>query len=187
MRPLQYTYSFDETMRDSVWNKPVIDLEKENEEKLLALGVAPRTVRDLLRNKWFTPTLQTALTVRLAVLGKMDGIASVVSTAAVTLGETRARFLLESMAMLVAYHQKEGRLVKVRMSNLVPVGVTADGTVIAALAIDYGVWSEDAAVFAQRKELAANSRTLLIAGNLSPRAKKELEKTGWKIKTGIRS
>ncbi len=187
MRPLQYTYSFDETMRDSVWNKPVIDLEKENEEKLLALGVAPRTVRDLLRNKWFTPTLQTALTVRLAVLGKMDGIGSVVSTAAVTLGEARARFLLESMAMLVAYHQKEGRLVKVRMSNLVPIGVTADGTVIAALAIDYGVWNEDAAVFAQRKELAANSRTLLIAGNLSPRAKKELEKTGWKIKTGIRS
>ena len=39
--PLQYTYSFDETMRQSVWNKPAIDLEKENQEKLLALGVAP--------------------------------------------------------------------------------------------------------------------------------------------------
>jgi hypothetical protein len=187
MKPLQYTYSFDETMRDSVWNKPVIDLEKENEEKLLALGVAPRTVRDLLRNKWFTPTLQTALTVRLATLGKMDGIESVVSTAAVTLGEARARFLLESVAMLVTHHQKEGRLAKIRMSNLVPTGVTPDGAVIAALAIDYGIWSEDAAAFAQRKELAATSRTLLVAGNLSPRAKQELEKTGWKIKTGIRS
>jgi hypothetical protein len=55
------------------------------------------------------------------------------------------------------------------------------------LAIDYGVWSEDAAAFAQRKELAATNRTLLVAGNLSPRAKQELEKTGWKIKTGIRS
>ena len=82
--PLQSIYSFDETVRDSVWNKPVIDLEKENQEKLLALGVAPRTVRDLLRNKWFTPTLQTVLVARLAVLGKMDGIESVVSTAAVT-------------------------------------------------------------------------------------------------------
>ena len=185
--PLQSIYSFDETVRDSVWNKPVIDLEKENQEKLLALGVAARTVRDLLRNKWFTPTLQTVLVARLAVLGKMDGIESVVSTAAVTLGEARARFLLESVAMLVTHHQKEGRLVKIRMSNLVPIGVTADGAVIAALAIDYGVWSEDAAAFAQRKELAAISRTLLVAGNLSPRAKQELEKTGWKIKTGIRN
>jgi hypothetical protein len=184
--PVQYTYSFDETMRDSVWNKPVLDLEKENQEKLLALGVAGRTVRDLLRNKWFTPTLQTALVARLAVLGKMDGIESVVSTAAVTLGEARARFLLESVAMLVTYHQKEGRLAKIRMSNLVPSGVTADGAVIAALAIDYGVWSEDAAAFAQRKELAAASRTLLVAGNLSPRAKQELERIGWKIRMGIR-
>ena len=185
--PLQYTYSFDEETRDSVWNKPVLDLEKENQEKLLALGAAPRTVRDLLRNKWFTPTLQTALVARLAVLGKMDGIESVVSTAAVTLGESRARFLFESVAMLVTHHQKEGRLVKIRMSNLVPTGVTADGAVIAALAIDYGVWSEDAAAFAKRGELAATSRTLLVAGNLSPRAKQELERTGWKIKTGIRN
>jgi hypothetical protein len=70
---------------------------------------------------------------------------------------------------------------------LVPTGVTADGAVVAALAIDYGVWSEDAAAFAKRRELAATSRTLLVAGNLSPRAKQELEKTGWKIKTGIRN
>ena len=144
-------------------------------------------MRDLLRNKWFTPTLQTALAARLAVLGKMDGIESVVGTAAATLGEARARFLLESVAMLVTHHQKEGRLAKIRMSNLVPTGVTADGAVIAALAIDYGVWSEDAAAFAQRKELAAAGRTLLVAGNLSPRAKQELERIGWKIRMGIRS
>jgi hypothetical protein len=120
-------------------------------------------------------------------LFKMDGIESVVSTAAATLGEARARFLLESVAMLVAHHQKEGRLAKIRMSNLVPAGITADGAVIAALAIDYGVWSEDAAAFEQRKELVATSRTLLVAGNLGPRAKQELEETGWKIKTRIRS
>ena len=75
--------------------------------------------------------------------------------------------------MLVMNHQKEGRLVKIRMSNFVPTGVTADGAVIVALAIDYGVWSEDAAAFVQRKELAATRRTLLVAGNLSPRAKQE--------------
>ena len=185
--PLQYTYSFDETVRDSVWNKPALDLEKENQEKLLALGVADRTVRDLLRNKWFTPTLQTGLAVRLAVLGKMDGIESVVSTAAATLGEARARFLLESIAMLAVHHQKEGRLAKIRMNNLVPSGVTADGAVIAAAAVDYGFWDKDAAAFAQRKEMTATRRTLLVAGNLSPRAKQELEKAGWTIKTGLRT
>jgi hypothetical protein len=185
--PLHYAYTFDDTVSQSVWNKPPIDLEKENQQKLVALGVADRTVRDLLRNKWFTPTLQTTLVARLAALGKMEGIESVVSTAAATLGEARARFLIESLTMLVTHHQKEGRLAKIRMSNLVPSGVTADGAVITALAIDYGVWDAEAAAFAQRKELAAASRTLLVAGNLSPRAKQELEKIGWKIKTGIRA
>jgi hypothetical protein len=185
--PLQYAYEFDDTVRQSVWNKPAIDLEKENQEKLLALGVQGRAVRDLLRNKWFTPTLQTALVARLAVLGKMEGIESVVTAAAATQGESRARFLLESLAILVTHHQKEGKLMKIRMSNLVPAGVAADGRVIAAVAIDYGYWDKDAAAFTQRKELAAKGRALLVAGKLSARAKQELEKAGWTVKTGLRA
>ena len=185
--PLQYAYSFDDTVRQSVWNKPAIDLAKENEAKLLALGAQDRTVRDLLRNRWFTPTLQTALVSRLSALGKMEGIESVVSAAAVTQGETRTRFLLESLAMLATYHQKEGRLAKIRMSNLVPAGVTADGAVVAAVAIDYGIWDKDAAAFTQRKDLSAPRKTLLVAGKLSARARQELEKAGWAVKTGLRA
>lgn len=185
--PVQYAYTFDDTVRSSVWNKPAIDLEKENQEKLVRLGVPERTVRDLLRNRWFTPTLQTALVARLEAFGRMDGVAQVVRTAAATLGEARARFLLESLAMLAVHHQKEAKLAKLRMSNLVPAGVTADGRVIAAVGIDYGSWDKDAAAFGQRKELAAKSRTLLVAGKLSPRAKQELEKAGWTVKQGLRA
>lgn len=187
LAPIQYAYSFDQTMRDSVWNKPAIDLAKENEAKLLALGVQARTVRDLLRNKWFTPTLQTALVLRLEVLGKLPGVEAVVATAALTQGETRARFLLESLALLATHHQKAEKITKLSMSNLVPVGVAADGAVIAAAAIDYGTWDQDAAAFARRKELAGKSRTLLVAGKLSDRGKQELEKAGWKVKTGLRA
>ncbi|HET9699817.1 MAG TPA: hypothetical protein VFP70_02745 [Burkholderiales bacterium] len=183
--PIQYAYSFDQTVRDSVWNKPAIDLRKENEAKLLALGVQDRTVRDFLRNKWFTPTLQTALVVRLEALGKLPGVESVVATAALTHGETRARFLLESLALLAAHHQRE-RIARLKMSNLVPLGTSANGDVIAAAAIDYGTWDKDAAAFAQRKELAGKSRTLLVAGKLSARAQQELEKAGWKVKSGLR-
>lgn len=185
--PIQYAYSFDETVRHSVWNKPAIDLAKENEAKLIALGANDRTVRDLLRNRWFTPTLQTALVARLEVFGKIEGIESVVRTAAATQGEARARFLLESLAILATHHQKEGKLASIRMSNLVPAGVAADGAVVAAVAIDYGVWDQDAAAFATRKELAGPKRTLLVGGKLSPRAKQEIEKAGWAVRTGLRA
>ena len=187
MAPVNYAYSFDETVRDSVWNKPAIDVMKETEKALAALGVQGRTIRDLQRNKWFTPTVQATLSARLAALGRMEGMESVVKAAAATQGEARVRFLLESLAMLAAHHQKEGRFARLRMSNLVPVGVAQDGSVVAAVAIDYGTWDDDAAAFAGRKELAAKARTLLVAGQVSPRAKQELEKAGWKVRAGLRS
>lgn len=186
MVPVQYAYQLDDTVRQSVWNKPAIDLEKENEAKLIALGVAPRTVRDLLRNKWFTPSLQTALVARLEVLGKVDGVESVVAIAAVTQGEARARFLLESLAMLTLHQQKAGKFVRVTMSSLVPAGVTADGALVAALAIDYGIWDKGAAAFAQRQDFTAPKKILLVAGKISPRARQSIEKAGWEVKTGLR-
>jgi len=186
MVPVQYAYQLDDTVRQSVWNKPAIDLEKENEARLLALGVPGRTVRDLLRNKWFTPTLQTALVARLNALGKISGIDSVVATAAVTQGETRARYLLESLAMLTTYQAKEGKFSSIRMSNLVPVGVTADGALVAAAGIDYGTWDKDAAAFAQRQMFKASKKTLLVAGRLSPQAQQAIGKAGWTVNTELR-
>jgi hypothetical protein len=180
--PIQYSYELDNMVRQSVWNQPAIDIQKDSESKLLALGVEGRTVRNLLRNKWFTPTLQAALVARLEALGKIPGIESVVAAAAATQGETRARFLLESLAILAGHHQKTGKLAKIRMSNLVPVGITADGGTVAAIAIDYATWDKDAAAFVQRKELASAKKTLLVAGKISPRARQEMEKAGWSVK-----
>jgi len=183
--PLQLTYAFDDEVRQSVWNKPPVDLERENQEKLVALGVPERAVRDLLRNTWFTPTLQTALVARLAVLGKIDGIESVVRIAAVTQGETRARFLLESLAMLATHHQKESRLVKIGMSDLVPVGIAVDGGLIVAAATDYDLRKEALADIAGR--IDAKGLTLLLAGNLNPQLRQSLESAGWSVRAGLRS
>ena len=184
--PVQYAYQLDDTVRQSVWNKPAIDLEKENQAKLLALGVQERTVRDLLRNKWFTPTLQTMLVARLGALGNMKGMESVVAVAARIQGESRARYLLESLAMLETHHRQTEKFARIKMSNLVPVGMTNEGAIVAAVAIDYGTWDKTAAAFAQRKDLLASKRTLLVAGKLSSTARASIEKAGWEVKPGLR-
>lgn len=184
--PLQIAYGFDDDVRQSVWNRSPIDLEKENQGKLLALGVPERTVRDLLRNTWFTPTLQTALVARLAVLGRIDGLESVVRTAVAIQGEARARFLLESLAMLALHHEQDGRMARILMSDLVPAGATADGSIVVAAATDYGVRIEDAAAIAQRLGRASGSRILLIAGNLGRQLRQDLEMAGWTVKAGLR-
>ncbi len=177
---------FDTDVRDAVWNQPPVDLTRQNESRLLAMGVSGRTTRDFLRNRWFTPSLQTALVIALTNLGSVAGVESVIRIASQVQGETYVRFLVESVRMLGRYQQNGARLTKLRMSNMVPVGIADDGTLVVAAAIDYAYWDKTAAEFAQRKELKAKRRVLLVAGMASDRAKLEFDKAGWTLHSGLR-
>jgi hypothetical protein len=177
---------FDTDVRDAVWNQPPVDLARQNEAQLLAMGVSGRVTRDFLRNRWFTPSLQTALVAALAKLGPVSGVESVVLVASRVQGEVYVRFLVESVRILGTHNGKDGRLAKLRMSGLVPVAVADDGALVVATAIDYAYWDKAAAEFAQRKELKAKRRYLLVAGTASERATQGFEKAGWTLRTGLR-
>jgi hypothetical protein len=177
---------FDTDVRDAVWNQSPVDLARQNESRLLGMGVSGRATRDFLRNRWFTPSLQTALVIALGRMGGIAGAESVIQVASRVQGETRVRFLVESVRLLGLDHGKESRLVKLRMSGMVPVGIADDGTVVIAAAIDYAWWDKAAAEFTQRKELKGKRRVLLIAGIASDRAKQEFGKAGWMIRSGLR-
>jgi len=184
--PVGLTATLETTVQDAVWNTGPNDLLKVNEAKLLALGVAPRTVRDFYRNKWFTPTLQTALTEVMGRLGKMQGFEPLIATPAQVQGETRARFLLDSVRMLAAYSAKESRITSLRMSKLVPVGTTAAATLVVATGVDYLYWDKGVAEFTQRQGLDGKTKLALVAGSASERAQAELGKAGWTVRTGLR-
>jgi hypothetical protein len=177
---------FDTDVRDAVWNQPAVDLARQNESRLLAMGVSGRATRDFLRNRWFTPSLQTALVVALGKMGGIAGVESVIQLASQVQGETHVRFLVESVRMLGQYQGKDARLAKLRMTGMVPMGIAEDGTLVIAAAIDYAWWDKAAAEFAQRKELKGKRRVLLIAGNASDQAKQEFAKKGWTVRTGLR-
>ncbi len=177
---------FDTDVRDAVWNQPPVDLARQNESRILAMGVSGRSTRDFLRNRWFTPSLQTALVIALTSLGNVAGVESVIRVAAQVQGETNVRFVVESVRMLGRYQQQEARLAKLKMSNMVPVGIKEDGTLVIAAAIDYAYWDQAAAAFSQRQELKGKRPLLLVAGTASDRAKLEFEKAGWTLRSGLR-
>jgi hypothetical protein len=177
---------FDTDVRDAVWNQPAVDLARQNESRLLAMGVSGRTTRDFLRNRWFTPSLQTAMVAAMAKMGGIAGAESVIQVASQVQGETYVRFLVESVRMLGQYQGKDARLTKIRMSGIVPVGIAEDGTPVIAAAIDYAYWDKAAVEFAQRKELKAKRRVLLLTGTASNRAKQEFGKAGWMLRSGLR-
>ena len=184
--PVNLAVEFDSTVRDQVWNQPASDLARQNEATLLGLGVAGRTTRDFLRNRWFTPTLQTALVTALAKFGAVEGMESVIQVASQMQGETRARFLVQSVRMLAQHHEKDARMTKLRMSHLVPIGVAEDGTLVAAAAVDYVYWDKNTAEFAQRRDFTGKRRVLLVAGPASAKATQEFAKARLTLRTGMR-
>ncbi len=184
--PLQYAASFDSVVRESVWNLPVIDLVAQNERKLRAMGIEGRPVRDFFRNRWFTPTLQTALVLALEKLPKVKGRDSVIASASTVFGEVRARSFIGAV-LLLAQHHRDAPLATVRMSGIVAVGKSRDGELVVATDLDYVWWNAEAAEFAVRTDLAARHRVLLVSGSASTRAVEELGRKHWDVRTGLRT
>jgi len=185
--PLQYASDFESTVRDSVWNQPPLDLRKANEASLLQMGIPADSVRAFLRNRWYTPTLQTAL---VAALGTLQAVAdrdTVMRAATAVQGEVPARLLLRSIVLLGDYHRKRTPLARVRMHGIVPVGTTGDGSLVASAAVDYLYWNEEAAAFAAAGDLAARKRLLLVGGQVSARASHEFTRARWSLESGLRA
>src|SRR5205823_9144842 len=131
----------DETTgRDSVWDQPPGDLAKGNAEKLQRIGVPAEVVRAFLRNRWYTPTQQTALVAALDKLNGVSGRDAVIRAATTIAGEVPARFLVSSLVLLGDYHHRETPLVQIHMRGIVPVAKSKDGSLVAAAAIDYLYW-----------------------------------------------
>lgn len=179
--PLNYATSFEGTVKDSVWNHPPGDLAKSNDEALTRMGVPAAVVRAFLRNRWFTPTLQTALVSTLGELNAASGRDSVVRAASTISGEVPARFLVRAVALLDQFNRATP-VTQVRVRGIVPIGQSKSGEVVAAAAVDYLYWNEEAAAFANAPELAAAKRTLLVQGQVSPLAAMEFARAGWRIR-----
>jgi hypothetical protein len=101
-------------------------------------------------------------------------------------GETRARFLIDSIRMLAQHHAKDSPIMKLTMSHLVPVGVDRDGTLGAAAAIDYLYWDKNTAEFSQRREFSGKRRVVLVAGPASTTATKAFAAAGITLRPDLR-
>jgi hypothetical protein len=86
--------------------------------------------------------------------------------------------------MLVAYHEKRKPLTGIGAPGPL-VAEDQTGAAILPTPVDYLCWTERIARFAtQPTFLAVPQRTLWVAGQMSPRAKKEFAANGWTIHEG---
>jgi len=110
----------------------------------------------------------------------VPGVPDVVALASTAESEDQARFLADALDMLVNYHQTQTRLTNILAKGTI-FGRDRTGVLIVPVEVDYVVWTNRAAYFAERPDLAAQKRAIWLSGRMSPLAKKNFESLGWRI------
>lgn len=168
-----------------VWDLPPEDLEAENEKKLKAMGVPEDSIKAFLKNKSFTPTTATAFVLSLEKLKGVKGIPSAISAATNADSEDEAQFFVISANILASYHSKFP-VNDLSSSGLVIIAHTGSGKLIVPAGVDYVSWTSEVADFAERAELKAPQKSILLSGKFSPAAKKAFTSLGWQLQENFR-
>lgn len=166
---------------DLVWDTPRGDLIARNETALKDFGVPEARARAFMKNEAIPLSVKTDLVQNLEKLGDVKGRAAVIALASTARSEEQARFLATAVRMLGKQH----RLEEVTATGTV-VGREQGGAIVVPAPVDYVSWTERVARFANRNDLKAPQRTILLTGKMSPRARQEFEALGWKVEEEAR-
>ncbi|HYH40644.1 MAG TPA: hypothetical protein VD867_01565 [Burkholderiales bacterium] len=183
--PLHYASVTNNVAQAQAYQLPPNDLEAANERKLKAMGIEGLPVRTFFRNRYFTPTLQTALVFALESLGNVSGRGEIITFAGRASSEAEARYVNNSLTMLSLYSRSGTPIASVRGADNVIAGQTRDGKLIIPAPLDYVAWVQPVEDFARRSDLKGSERTVLLAGKATPRATKELATLGWRVNENV--
>jgi hypothetical protein len=166
---------------DLVWDTPRGDLIVHNETALKDFAVPEKTARAFMANAAIPLSVKTDLVQALEQLGNVKGRAAVVALAATARSEEQARFLVAAVRIL----GKGRALAEVTATGTV-VGREKGGGIVVPAPVDYVSWTERVGRFANRDDLKAAERSIVLTGKMSQRARKEFDALGWKVNEGAR-
>jgi hypothetical protein len=169
---------------DLVWDMNPGDLRVRMQNQLRELGVQQDTIDRFLRQKWFTLTTQLALVDALVSLGPGPGRADVMAWALTAESVSQTRFMAGAVGILADYHRTAAPIQRVRVAGTA-VGQTGSGALVIAGPVDYVSWTERAAAYVERPDLAAKEHQFWLFGRVSPRTRQELTARGWVIREGV--
>lgn len=172
--------SSSQRLSDWVWDTPPGDLRLGIERRLLAMGATQDQVDRLLRHRWYSLSMQAALVAPLTDLKGVDGRVEVLPLALTVTSEAQADFVIETLRMLARYHATVKPLSRLQVAGTI-LAEAKDGELVVAAPVDYLSWGPELGRFSKRKELNTGRRSVYLAGQLTPRARKELQQRGWQV------
>jgi hypothetical protein len=168
-------------------NQPPADLRRASTEKLKAMGIDPSTAEMFINDSVFSPREQTLLVL---ALDEMTGVADrerFVQQAALTNNADMAFFRQRQAEMYAGYHKAVAPLVRFVSVGQLAAARARNGALVFNVPVDYMVWTESLGRLVANTDTVANQlpgltqKQLWVTGSLSPRARTEMQRMGWKV------
>ncbi|MCZ6526085.1 MAG: hypothetical protein O6928_05940 [Gammaproteobacteria bacterium] len=179
------TETLNEIYRDSA----PADLRIMNRKKLMALGVSEDITDLFVSNAVFTPREQTAIVLSLEKMGKVKNPGTFVKLSVLTDDADIAFFRQKQAEMYANYDQKIEPIVSFVQLGQAVAAKTRSGKLVFNVPLDYLLWTRGIAALGRAVSQNASlmkgvkERHIWLTGDVSPMARKELEKMGWNIHT----
>jgi hypothetical protein len=179
----RWTSYLDEQVRD---NSPG-DLRAMDRAKLLKMGISEEDIHRFFLNGNYSPRHSIIITTALDELTGVDDREAFLAVAEEAMSEELALFYQHVAEMMRGYHMHIGAVDRLLVLPRIPALYTKNKTLVVMLPVDYLFWTSRVASVAQaltthvplRPRIA--QRELWIAGNVSTRARQELELLGWTV------
>jgi len=163
-----------------VWDMPPGEMRVFNEKTLLAMGVSQEKTDHLLSHRMYTLTLQGRLVRALNRFPKSSGQEQVMDLALTVESHLQAQFIVESVEVLANYHASKQFITKIEAAETV-AGYTKAGGVVVPAPVSYLSWNKRLNIFSVKNTFKGKKKTILLTGQITSRAKKELEGFGWVV------
>ena len=171
--------SYSGKVNQYVLEKEPEQLREDVRKRLAKFCSDDDSVRSFLHRGGFSDTQRVALVEALEKLHPESGCNELVELATTTHGEVEARYLTNSLEQIQARTGGAPGALIVAGAGL--AWRAADGHLLLPLPVDYLTWSHDLGEFFDQRTLAGRDRTVLIGGDASMPAQREMTTRGWNL------
>jgi hypothetical protein len=172
-----------------VWTMDAYELVQYNKKRLAEAGIAPEVTDAFYLNPNYSPTQQTLLFTALLSLAGAEDVTLAMSQATTAESVPEAQFYVVAAQMLAWFHTSESKIVRLLPGERAFVVETADGRRVLHAPVDFLSWTSEIAAAGDRLSTRAaggeGGREIWLLGDLSDRARSELESLGWGVETNV--
>ena len=184
--------SFGSVMNEFAADQAPEDLRRSNREMLKKMGVRESIKEEFLQQPWFSPSHETGLIRALTEMDRVKGRSRLVEAALGAGFEAEALFYQRCGEMMAGFHHRVARLkfLSVVQRRFI-LGYSADHALVVTLPLAYIPWTREVAGLATalmqwNSGLRPVKRVeLWVTGQLTPRARRELEARGFMLYEGV--